>query len=706
MARQETAAELRDLLLSSGLFDGEWYRRRYGDVDPSGLDPLEHFLAFGMELGRDPGPDHDEMFLERATPGFSQQGRTALVERLRGRPPAPRAGRALQAAAALAEAGRYDDALRLGRQWLEPRDRGGLLILQANQALLEGNRAGWLAALNGYLADFGMAGIGLRPASHLLARLCAGPIAPVQDEVTVSVIMAAWNAEGTVGAAAGSILDQSWRNIELLVVDDASSDGTWSVLQDIAARDGRVRLMRNPRNVGPYVSKNLALRHARGAWVTGQDADDWSHPQRIERQVRAMQATGGAVKAGTGLMIRMTEAGHFGTISSKGPASPDGVMRNALISCMFDRDVLTGDLGNWDSVRFGADAEMMHRARHVLGDAYRDMAIFTMLCLDHPDSLTGVTGDGGAPGGMSPLRAAYLKAFQAWHAGEGRQKPGFHLPCPLHKRPFDVPSEMIVPVSDVEENFRVAPVEGNMQAMTVLSEGQQDRGTGLPEAEGLAAEDQGAGVPAVAETAAPVWSEEMLFRQNRLEQQLAAERSRADTQAEEVRRLTARLLAATDADRQAVQDKADLEARLRDAVADRAEARARMNAEIARLTRMILEEQEKAADLEQQLARRDREAQGMVADMAAREAARRRDSAEIAQLTRMVLEAQAAAERQAGQARERQAALERQVAQAKALLKQEQGRLRRMRERLGRMERSLSWRITRPLRHVRRLMGG
>ncbi len=761
MATQDTSAELHDLLLASGLFDAEWYRRRYADVDPSELDPLEHFLSFGMELGRDPGPDHDEMFLERATPGFSQQGRTALVERLRGRVPAPRAGRALQAAAALAEAGRYEDAIRLGRQWLEPRDRGGLLILQANQALLEGSRAGWLAALNGYLAPFGMAPIRLRPAAHLLARLCTAPLPPVRDDAMVSVIMAAWNAEATVGAAIGSILDQSWKNLELLVVDDASSDGTWQALQRIAARDNRVRVMRNARNVGPYASKNLALRHARGTWVTGQDADDWSHPQRIERQVRAMEATGGAVKAGSGLMIRMSLAGHFGAIGAKGPASVDGVMRNALISCMFDREVLERDLGNWDSVRFGADAEMMHRARHVLGDAYRDMPIFTMLCLDHPGSLTGATGDNGHPSEMSPVRAAYLKAFQAWHAQAEGQKAGLRLACPLHERPFDIPAEMVVPVLDVEENMRVVPVEGDMQETGALPEGRHDHNSGQPSAESpdMESPDTEGGDIGIAGIGAAERAEEMLLARNRLEQQLAAERSRTGTLAEEVRRLTARLIAADkglsekavleaeleravaartaikahlDADiarlsrmvidaqdrtaeleeKLACQDKAGLEAELERAVADRAAIRAQMSADIARLSRMVIDAQDRTVGLKEKLARRDGEAARMTTAIAAHKDAKRRAEKLVRQLEEQLSQTRAAFRESrtsgallAKQARKRALALEEQLSQTRAALQLERKGRQRAREKIAGMERSLSWRMTRPIRFLRRILG-
>ena len=83
------------------------------------------------------------------------------------------------------------------------------------------------------------------------------------------VMMPAWNSEDTLEAAAMSILDQTWQNLELLIVDDASHDDTWAVMEILARRDERVRITRNKVNVGPYVSKNVALGHARGDWITG-----------------------------------------------------------------------------------------------------------------------------------------------------------------------------------------------------------------------------------------------------------------------------------------------------------------------------------------------------------------------------------------------------------------------------------------------------
>lgn len=673
MNRLDIPADIRATLLSSGLFDGEWYTKQYPDVSASGLDPLEHFLRFGLELGRDPGPQHSERFLSVAS-GTGGQGRTALLDRLYARPLTPRANRALHAAAVLSDEGRYHDALRLGRGALDARMKAGLSVLKANRALKDGDRDAWLQALNGYLADFGMAPIALGPGLTLLSRLQTPALPPVDEPVKITVIMPVWNGAETVEAAANSILRQSWRNLELIIVDDASTDDTWSRLRRLAAHDQRVRLLRNQMNVGPYVSKNVALKFAEGDWITGHDADDWAHPQRLERQVRAMQANGGTIKAGAGLMIRMSPAGHFGLIGPLGPASPDGVLRNALISTMFERRFLIEELGGWDSVRYGADAEISHRAKRALGDGYRDMSIFTMLCLDHGSSLTGARTEGRLAPEMSPSRSEYLQSFHAWHARIDENGQSHHLAFPLTDRPFEAPAEMIVPARDAKINMESAIVaRGEAADTTVHAVPGQDVG------------------PEELENA-----ERILLEENRLARDLAVERARANELLKEVEHLTARILASEGEHDAAVAGSDQVERLKGMLVAARAaleEARnanldqeaalgrhkadqARMNLELARLTHLFIDNQASS-------------------EMAVAAAQKRTDA-----LDRRVVEVKQALklERRASEmSRERIALLEIRVSEASVALKAS-------RRQISGIKRSLSWRLTRPLRALRRLM--
>lgn len=104
---------------------------------------------------------------------------------------------------------------------------------------------------------------------------------------SVSVVLPVYNGERFVAAAVGSILDQSWRDLEVIVVDDASTDGTAAILSRIP--DPRLRVVTAAANEGLPRALNRGLDAARGALIARQDADDVSHPERIARQVAFLE---------------------------------------------------------------------------------------------------------------------------------------------------------------------------------------------------------------------------------------------------------------------------------------------------------------------------------------------------------------------------------------------------------------------------------
>ena len=99
--------------------------------------------------------------------------------------------------------------------------------------------------------------------------------------VQASVVVPAYNAEAYIGRALASALGQTEPDVEILVVDDASTDRTAALVDRIAARDPRVRLLRATVNAGPGAARNLGLAQARGAWIALLDADDGFAPERI-----------------------------------------------------------------------------------------------------------------------------------------------------------------------------------------------------------------------------------------------------------------------------------------------------------------------------------------------------------------------------------------------------------------------------------------
>ena len=107
---------------------------------------------------------------------------------------------------------------------------------------------------------------------------------PFRKEL-VSVIMPAYNAEKTIEKSIRSILLQNYRELELIVADDASTDSTPDIVQRLAQEDSRVKLVRLETNQGCYPARNAALRASRGKYIAFQDSDDISLSTRIETQL-------------------------------------------------------------------------------------------------------------------------------------------------------------------------------------------------------------------------------------------------------------------------------------------------------------------------------------------------------------------------------------------------------------------------------------
>jgi len=346
-------------------------------------------------------------------------------------------------AAQIMDAGHFDAAIAFAERHARALNRPAVSLLKANRAV--GDDEQWLRHVNDYIAQFQLLPLQLAAnGGSLFHRLTTAEASKVERGPVVTVIMPAFNCEATLEVAARSVLRQSWRPLELVIVDDCSEDGTYAVAQAIARSDPRVRVVHNRFNVGPYVSKNLALTVASGEFVTGHDADDWAHPQRIERHVQAMLSSEGKLRASMTRMLRLDEKGVFGHFAKEGKTSDDGVLRDAAISCMFEATLLRNELGFWDSVRFGADSELIGRAERVLGDGFARLRQLAMLCLDHPASLTNdpVTGVSRVHG-ISSTRRFYRDQWTDWH--ESLDPAHAFLPFPHVKRLFAVPEAAAVP---------------------------------------------------------------------------------------------------------------------------------------------------------------------------------------------------------------------------------------------------------------------
>ena len=115
----------------------------------------------------------------------------------------------------------------------------------------------------------------------------------------VSIIMPAYNAEKTLPQAVASVLEQTYQNFELIIIDDCSTDATVDLAQRFCQQDSRIRLLENGHNRGASSTRHRGVDQAQGCWIAFLDSDDAWAPDKLEKQM-ALQASTGADLVFTG----------------------------------------------------------------------------------------------------------------------------------------------------------------------------------------------------------------------------------------------------------------------------------------------------------------------------------------------------------------------------------------------------------------------
>ncbi len=130
--------------------------------------------------------------------------------------------------------------------------------------------------------------------------------------IRVSIVIPAYNAAATLAHTLDSALQQTEQSLEVLVVDDASTDTTAGIVAQAASRDERVRLLRQTVNRGPAAARNHGLEDARGTWIALLDADDTFAPARLEALTAAGDQHAADVVADN-LLLCPEQGGEAGT---------------------------------------------------------------------------------------------------------------------------------------------------------------------------------------------------------------------------------------------------------------------------------------------------------------------------------------------------------------------------------------------------------
>ena len=265
-----------------------------------------------------------------------------------------------------------------------------------------------------------------------------------KNQPKVTIIIPAYNAEKGIQTSLDSVLAQTWKNIEVIVADDCSTDKTKEIVADYVKQDSRVQLISTETNSGAYTARNEALKIASGEFITINDADDWSHPEKIAEQVNHLRKNNNVI-ANTTEQARATE-----NLAFYRRGKPGEYLFANMSSLMFRRKPVFQKLGFWDSVRFGADGEFKKRLRICFGDeAVVDLK--TGPYSFQRQSNQSLTGNQvfGYHGFFMGARKAYAES----HAFHHKRASTLKYDYPQEPRLFPVPEPML-PIPEAKPNGR------------------------------------------------------------------------------------------------------------------------------------------------------------------------------------------------------------------------------------------------------------
>ena len=339
----------------------------------------------------------------------------------------------LQYVEALGDVRRFiEQQLLIGHLGVDELNPLQVKLLQVDRRRHESSVESWLASLNQLYSSLNMSKVGLSEDDDLplMDRLVATSDHRI-DGPKVSVVMPTFSPGRGIFTALRSLLEQSWSNLEVIVVDDGSSNEYDGIFNEINNLDDRVVVVRQESNAGAYVARNAGLKIAEGEFITTHDDDDWSHPDKIAMQA-AILLEDSHIVASTTAHVRTAENMKFTRVNSKARHA-----NKNYSSLMFRRSVVD-EIGPWDTVNRGGDSEFESRLAANFG---KDRKIDL---LDKPMSFSRVwsgslTSGEMARGYFAYSRLLYRSAFRQWQ--QSRVKSGLQTSL-IEKapRPYPVPT--------------------------------------------------------------------------------------------------------------------------------------------------------------------------------------------------------------------------------------------------------------------------
>lgn len=174
----------------------------------------------------------------------------------------------------------------------------------------------------------------------------------MRNEPLVSVIMGVFNCEGTLPEAVACLTGQTYKNWELIMCDDASTDATYKVAEELAKTDARIRVIRNEKNLTLAPTLNRCLREAKGVYIARMDGDDLCAEDRLKKEVAFLEEHPQYALVSCQMSLFDRE-GTYRTVSHmEEPAGRDLLYRSQFChaGCLIRKDVMLA-LGGYSEDR-------------------------------------------------------------------------------------------------------------------------------------------------------------------------------------------------------------------------------------------------------------------------------------------------------------------------------------------------------------------
>lgn len=241
------------------LFDIGYYLKNNIDVKRSGADPLIHYILFGYKEGRKPNLNFNGNFYLKNYPDVKSSSLNPLIHyALYGK----QEGRIINKKQKNVKSDKKNPSFTKFSNFLS----NSILSPLVSAPFKEGEKRCFAVMDN-------------------IAKYLINNVLINEDKPLVSVVMPVYNRSGIIGNAINSVLNQTYENIELIIVNDGSDDGTLEIIESI--NDDRILLVNNDSNVGVSKSRNIGFKHSKGDYIAYLDSDnDWNE-KYIESMIGA-----------------------------------------------------------------------------------------------------------------------------------------------------------------------------------------------------------------------------------------------------------------------------------------------------------------------------------------------------------------------------------------------------------------------------------